>query len=86
VRAGYPAIAEQVRQLQLVERCRCGDDFCATFYTAAKPNGSYGPGHQSVELPAEKGMIILDLVHGRVHCVEVLSRDEIRQRLEDLLP
>ena len=84
--AGLPEVAEQVDQLQLVDRCRCGDDFCATFYTAAKPKGSYGPSHRNVELPAEQGMIILDLVDGRVHCVEVLYRDEIRQRLQDLFP
>src|SRR5881396_114088 len=27
-------IAEQVRSLRILDRCRCGDDFCGSFYTA----------------------------------------------------
>lgn len=83
---GRPDIAEQIGQMQLVDRCRRGDDFCATFYTGPRPEGSYGPNHENVELPAREGMIILDLVDGSVQAVEVLYRDEIRSRLQTLLP
>lgn len=41
------ALAEQVPLLRLTDRCRCGDDFCATLYTAPKPEGAYGPNHES---------------------------------------
>jgi hypothetical protein len=48
--------------------------------------GSYGPNHQNIVLPAEQGMIVVDLVDGRVQCVEVLYSEEIRSRLQTLLP
>jgi len=38
--SGNPEIAEQIGSLQLVDRCRCSDEFCGTFYTAPKPNGA----------------------------------------------
>ena len=33
-------LASQVAQLRIVDRCRCGDDFCSSFYTQPKPEGS----------------------------------------------
>jgi hypothetical protein len=33
---GEPALSAQVCGLHIVERCRCGDDFCATFYTCVE--------------------------------------------------
>jgi hypothetical protein len=68
----HPEIADQIPSLSVVDRCRCGDDFCGTFYTAPKPTGSYVPRHENLELPAKEGMIILDSVDGRIQCVEVL--------------
>jgi hypothetical protein len=62
------------------------DSFCATFYTQPKPKGAYGPGHDSMDLDAEEGMIIVDIVDGNIACVEVLHRDEIRDRLLDIFP
>ena len=37
-----PELAEQVGHLRIVDRCRCGDDFCATFYVLPRPSGVYG--------------------------------------------
>ena len=85
-RQGEPALAAQVQQLQIVDRCRCGDSFCATFYTVPCPSGAWGAGHRNVSLDCETGMLILDVVDGRVTAVEVLDRDEIRQRLHEILP
>ena len=81
VAQGEPALAAQVSELKILDRCRCGDDFCATFYVRPKPKGSYGPGHRNVALNPDKGMLILDVVDGAIAAVEVLYRDEIRQRL-----
>jgi hypothetical protein len=81
-----PELAAQIPTLRIVDRCRCGDDFCATFYTETRPNPSYGPGHSNVELTAEKGMIILDVVSGRIASIEVLYRDEIRKQIHALVP
>jgi hypothetical protein len=81
-----PALAAQVHHLNIVDRCRCGDDFCATFHTEPKPKGSYGPGHRNIALESRDGMLILDLVKGKIVCVEVLNRDEVQKALHAALP
>jgi hypothetical protein len=83
---GEGQLAEQVPDLNLFDRCRCGDDFCATMYTQPKPAKSYGPSHRNIHLTPERGMIILDVDENRIACVEILYRDEIRNRLLDVLP
>jgi hypothetical protein len=82
---GEHDLAAQVPQLQIVDRCRCGDDFCASIYTQAKPIGAYGPGHRNVALAPAKGMLILDIVDGVIAQVEILYRDEIRRKLLETL-
>jgi hypothetical protein len=84
--AGEPDLASQVPELRIVDRCRCGDDFCASFYTQPKPKGAYGPGHRNVALDPTEGMLILDVVDGVIAQVEVLNRNDIRQRLLKVLP
>jgi len=79
-------LAEQVPNLQILSRCHCGDDFCATFYTKPKPAGSYGAGHSCLQLEPDNGMIILDVVDGKIACVEVLYRDDVREQLLLVLP
>jgi hypothetical protein len=85
-RQGRADLAAQVRRLPLVDRCRCGDDFCATFYTAPKPNGAYGAGHKNVIVGSATGMIILDVVNGEIMCVEVLYRPDVQKGLFAVLP
>jgi hypothetical protein len=82
----HQELADQVRGLQIVDRCRCGDSFCSTFYVQPPPVGSYGPTHYNVALDPEQGMLILDVVHGTIACVEVLYRDDVRRKLEQLVP
>jgi|ERR1700674_2169226 hypothetical protein len=84
--AGKPLLAAQVSQLTVVERCRCGDDFCASLYTQPKPEGGYGPGHDCMDLDAAEGMLLLDVVKGTIVHVEILNRDDIRQQLITALP
>jgi len=84
--AAEPNLSAQINLLEIVDRCRCTDDFCSSFYTAPKPVGSYGPNHRNVTLEPSKGMIILDVVDGRIMQVEVLFRDEIRLQLNRLIP
>lgn len=83
---GHNGLVMQVPDLKLVDRCRCGDDFCSTMYTQPKPNKGYGPTHRNIPLCPRKGMIILDVVEDRIACIEILYRDEIRQTLYKLLP
>ncbi len=51
-----------------------------------RPEGGYGPTHRNVEIDAEKGMLILDLVDEQIIMVEVLNRDEVRDRLNSVMP
>ncbi|HTZ76062.1 MAG TPA: hypothetical protein VMB47_19245 [Candidatus Aquilonibacter sp.] len=83
---GEQELAAQVPGLVILDRCRCGDDFCATFYAQPKPDSSYGPGHRNVALTPEEGMLILDVVGGEVACVEVLDRPDVRVKLSAVLP
>ncbi len=78
---GESELAAQVSNLAILERCRCGDDFCGTFYVEPKPKKAYGPGHRNVALEPQRGMLILDVVDNRIVCVEVLYRDEVRRQL-----
>ena len=83
---GEGALAKQVASLRIVERCQCGDDFCATMYTIPKPKGAWGPSHRNVLPEAESGMIIVDVVDEKIAEIEVLYRDEIRKKLNDIIP
>ena len=47
---GRTDLGEQIATLRVVDRCRCGDWFCATFYTVPKPDGPWGKGHETVPL------------------------------------
>jgi hypothetical protein len=79
-------LVEQVALLRLVDRCRCGDDFCSTLYTAPKPEGAYGPNHESISLNPSSGHLILDLVDRKIVCIEILFREDIRSRVLQLFP
>jgi hypothetical protein len=83
---GETELAAQVRQLMIVDRCRCGDYFCGSFYTQPEPEGAYGPNHRSLELEPTEGMLILDVVADKIAHVEILNRDEIRKKLLGALP
>jgi hypothetical protein len=79
-------LAAQVPTLAIVDRCRCGDDFCASFYTHPKSEGAYGPDLRTLDLDAARGMVILDVVSGLIVHVEVLNRDDVRRPLITSLP
>ena len=54
----------QVASLRIVDRCRCGEESCASFYTTPKPGGAWGAGHENIVLDAEEGLLVLDTVAG----------------------
>jgi hypothetical protein len=83
---GEKVLADQIGNLRIIERCQCGDDFCATIYTLPKPKGAWGPNHRCIPLDPKNGMIILDVVDERLAEIEILYRDEIRSRLNLLIP
>jgi hypothetical protein len=78
---GHAELAAQVSGLKIVDRCRCGHDFCASCYTERKPHGAYGAGHRDVELEPQAGMLLLDVVADKIVHVEVLYRHNIRENL-----
>jgi hypothetical protein len=83
---GEAELAAQVPQLAVVDRCRCGDDFCSSFYTQPKPEGHYGPRHRCLDLDAAERMLLVDVVEGKIAPVEVLNRVDVRHRLLAALP
>ena len=83
---GEQELARDVSTLTIVERCRCGDDFCATMYTVAPPRDGWGRRHRNVVLHPETGHLILDILDQEIVGIEVLFRDEVRKRLLELLP
>jgi hypothetical protein len=61
--------------------CGCGDDFCQSFYTQPSPEGSFRPGHRTVCLDPDAGMINIDVVGDDIRYVEVLYRPVVRRQL-----
>jgi hypothetical protein len=86
VKKGELELAAQVPRLAIVDRCRCGDDFCSSFYTQPKPEGKYGPDYRCIELDPAQGMLLLDVVVGAIAHVEVLSHGRIREKLIAAFP
>lgn len=86
VEQGEPDLAAQVPTLAIHDRCRCKDDICCgTFYTRAKPEGAYGRGHRNVALTPDEGMLILDIVDGKIVCVEIIDNPLVRRQLDAAL-
>ncbi len=83
---GRDDLGMQVAGLQLVDRCRCGDHFCATIYTAPQPEGAYGPGHESIEVEGIAGWVVLDIDAGKIVCIEILYRPDVRAEVLRVLP
>jgi hypothetical protein len=85
IAAGKPALAAQVDRLEIVAKCSCNDDFCASFYTARKPFERYGQERRTLEVQPAEGMILLDVVGDTIVFIEVLYRDDVRSKLLPLL-
>jgi hypothetical protein len=82
---GYAELCPQVDSLKVVDRCRCNAEDCATFYTEPKPNGAWGDGHRNLVLPTQDFDLIVDVVHDRIVCVEILERPDVKQMLDSIL-
>ena len=83
---GRPELAAQIADLPVLDRCRCGQSYCALFDTA--PGGTRagkGP-PETVKFETRPGTLILDVREGRIRCIEALDRADVRDRLRALLP
>jgi hypothetical protein len=83
---GELALAEQVLTAEVVDRCRCGEEWCASFYTAPRPLGAYDPALESIDLEPSVGGAVLDVVAGRLMHVEVLHHAAFRRALDAAVP
>jgi hypothetical protein len=82
---GLPDLCQELPNLVIHDRCRCGDDFCASFYTALR-QAPFGPDHYTIALLPMDGMINIDVAGGKIVQIEVLYRDDVRGALHGVLP
>jgi hypothetical protein len=71
-------VANQVPSLVIKSLCGCGDGFCSSFYSGARPDGAWGPSLRTVTPPVTTGMVVLDVVDDVIRYVEVLYRDDVK--------
>lgn len=78
---GERGLAVCAWDLRLVDECGCGDDFCQSIRTADHPQGQpYGPGHRCLPLSPSEGMLVLDVVDGRIVYIEILDRPPMHRQ------
>jgi hypothetical protein len=82
----HAQLAPTVRDLPIVDRCRCGQSDCGHFYTAPRPRGPYGPGHSSLRLDVARGLVVIDIVGEVIVGIEVLGRRDVAVSLGALMP
>ena len=73
-----PDLAGQIYSLKILSICECDDTGCATFYTAPKPDGAWGPHHYNVCLESERGLMVLDVLQENIVAVEILGRPDLK--------
>lgn len=78
---GEHELADQVASLVIESPCGCGDDFCSSFYTGARPDGSWGPSLRTVTPAVATGIVILDVVDDVIRYVEVPYCDDVKAAL-----
>ncbi len=89
--AGKPSIAKQVPDLQVVGRCKCTEETCATFFIGYCPSKRFFRSHEAepdppLHLKTPSGRFTVDLVNKKISCIELMDRPEIRQALLNNLP
>jgi|WetSurMetagenome_2_1015567.scaffolds.fasta_scaffold433234_1 hypothetical protein len=82
-REGLKDLCDQVSRVRVYDKCRCNEDFCSSIYTAPKPKGTRGPGHETIVLVPDTGMINVDIVDRQIVFVEALNRPDIKRKVEE---
>ena len=85
-RQGQRPIGEQVANLLIYNRCRCGSDRCATLHTLPKVEDALSRPSKILRLFPENGDILVHTVTGCITSIEVMDRSEIRAKLVALFP
>jgi hypothetical protein len=85
LRCDEAALGDQVDDLWIYDRCRCGTEDCATVYTAAE--AAPGPGQRGVGGGFEDtGYVLIDVDDERIVCIEMLGSPTLAKALTELLP
>jgi len=79
-------LADQIASLEVVDRCRCDSDSCATIYNVQNPERAWGPTHRNIVLEVPEGMTMVDVLDERIVSIEILDRDEITAQVLNLFP
>lgn len=72
---GHQRLLEALPELAVVEPCSCGDSFCASFYTGARPRGTWSDeGHARSLRDADTKLVFsVDVVDDAIRYVEIIS-------------
>ena len=81
---GEYKLAQTVDDLEVVDRCRCGDETCGTFYTVEKEMWQDKPVKHLV--PGCDGLYEVNVYNGDIVGVEILERDDVSEVLRKRLP
>ena len=85
LRCNEAALANQVKELWIYDRCRCGMEECATIYTSAET--LQRPGYRGVGGGFEDtGYVLIDVSNEHIVCIETLFYPEFVKALTELLP
>lgn len=81
---GETALASSVSSLEIVDRCRCGDKGCGTFYTLEKKIWIGKKLNQLV--PVLEGLYAIDVYEDKIACIEILDRNDVENKLNEMIP
>ena len=86
IECGEVELAKQVDELWVYDRCRCGDEGCATVYTSTSEESRSGYRGTGGHMPDAKGYVLIDVCNERITCIETLEYPEFVQAVRELLP
>ena len=81
-------LIEQVDKLPIVGMCGCGWNGCSSFYSALCNHEAPVPKSRNTGgmVPVNKGLVILDVLEGKIVFVEIQQRRDVFHKLHDLFP
>ena len=73
-------LAKQIDKLEIKSICNCKEDFCSTFFTSDLKDDLKNFA-QTVDLSPENGIVNVDVIDNKIVSIEVLYREEIKNKL-----
>jgi hypothetical protein len=85
LRCGETALADQLDELWIYDRCRCGGKECATVCTSAET--VHQPGYRGVGGDfTDTGLVLIDVCDEHIISIETLWYPEFVKAVTELLP